>query len=100
MTRLLDRFAYLHTHSRAIVASLVAGELADWCGRQLVLIGALVISFAAVGVEFAATTNPVFFVGKFLNGFMVGTIGTVMVGYIGEVNSTPTLAHSVLACSR
>lgn len=47
--------------------------------------GALVISFVAVALEFIATTSPVFFVGKFLNGFMVGTIGTVMVSYVGEV---------------
>lgn len=43
----------------------------------------------AVGIEFAATTNPVFFAGKFLNGFMVGTIGTVMISYIGEVGLMP-----------
>ena len=55
-------------------------------GRKKILMGALVISFAAVAVEFIATTNPVFFAGKFLNGFMVGTIGTIMVSYIGEVS--------------
>jgi hypothetical protein len=45
----------------------------------------LAISFVAVAVEFVATTNPVFFAGKLLNGIMVGTIGTIMITYIGEV---------------
>lgn len=31
-----------------------------------------------------AETNAVFFAGKFINGFMIGIIGTVMIGYIGE----------------
>lgn len=67
------------------MASLISAELADRFGRQKVVGGALVISFVAVALEFIATTSPVFFAGKFLNGIMVGTIGTVMVSYIGEV---------------
>lgn len=47
--------------------------------------GSLAISYIAVAVEYIATTNPIFFIGKFLNGFMIGTVGTVMVSYIGEV---------------
>jgi SP family general alpha glucoside:H+ symporter-like MFS transporter len=46
---------------------------------------ALAVSFAAISVEFAAITNTVFFGGKFLNGFAVGTIQAVMTTYIGEV---------------
>jgi MFS transporter, SP family, general alpha glucoside:H+ symporter len=46
---------------------------------------ALAVSFAAISVEFTATTNPVFFGGKFLNGFVVGAIQAVMTTYIGEV---------------
>lgn len=72
---------------RAVFASLGSAQLADILGRKMVLLGALVISFIAIGVEFVATTNAVFFVGKLLNGFMVGTIGTVMISYIGEVRN-------------
>ena len=36
-------------------------------------------------MEFVATTNEVFFGGKFLNGFAVGTIQIVAGAYIGEV---------------
>jgi SP family general alpha glucoside:H+ symporter-like MFS transporter len=73
----------------AIIASIASAEVADRIGRKWTLLIALVISFVAVGIEFAATTNPVFFVGKLLNGFMVGTIGTVMITYIGEVQPPP-----------
>lgn len=69
----------------AIIASIGSAEIADRIGRRLTLLIALIISFVAVGVEFAATSNPIFFVGKLLNGFMVGTVGTVMITYIGEV---------------
>jgi MFS transporter, SP family, general alpha glucoside:H+ symporter len=61
--------------------------LADYIGRKKVLLGALLINFAAVAVMFIATTNPVFFVGKMLNGLVVGAIGTVTVSYIGEVHT-------------
>jgi MFS family permease len=74
--------------SSAIFSSLISAELADWIGRKKVLLGAIIISLAAVATEFAATTNAVFFVGKLLNGIMVGAIGTIMVSYIGEVGST------------
>lgn len=36
-------------------------------------------------MEFVATTNAVFFGGKFLNGFAVGALASVTVSYIGEV---------------
>ena len=71
--------------SRAVISSLISAELADWIGRKNVLAGALIISFVAVAVEFIATTNLVFFIGKLLNGFMVGAVATTMVSYIGEV---------------
>ncbi|KAL6884703.1 maltose permease MAL31 [Trichoderma evansii] len=69
----------------AIVGVLGAAAIADLIGRKLTLICALVVSFAAISLEFAATTNPVFFGGKFLNGFAIGTIQAVMTSYIGEI---------------
>lgn len=68
-----------------MISSLISAEIADWIGRKKVLTGALLISFAAVAIEFVATTNAVFFAGKLLNGLMVGAVATVMVSYIGEV---------------
>lgn len=74
--------------------------IADRIGRKPVLFIALAVSFIAVGIEFYATTNPVFFAGKLLNGIMIGAIGSVMISYIGEVSysnrletSTGSIAH-------
>lgn len=47
--------------------------------------GCLVITYAAITMEFVATTNGVFFGGKFLNGFAVGALASITVTYIGEV---------------
>jgi hypothetical protein len=44
-------------------------------------------------MEFVATTNAVFFGGKFLNGFAVGALASVTVSYIGEVRIMPTTAR-------
>lgn len=71
--------------NRAMIVSFIAAELADRVGRKPVLLMALVVTFGAVAIEFCATTDDVFFVGKFLNGIMVGTIGSVMMSHIGEV---------------
>lgn len=46
---------------------------------------ALVLSFAAITLEVVATDNPMFFGGKFLNGFAIGTFQTVSTAYLGEV---------------
>jgi MFS transporter, SP family, general alpha glucoside:H+ symporter len=72
----------------AIVGVLGGAALADKIGRKLTLMLALAVSFGAISIEFASTTNPVFFGGKFLNGFAVGTIQAVMTTYIGEVCSS------------
>ncbi|KIW77104.1 hypothetical protein Z517_09550 [Fonsecaea pedrosoi CBS 271.37] len=69
----------------AIIGGLGGAAIADIVGRKYTLICALAVSFAAVSVEFSSTTNPVFFGGKFLNGFAVGTIQAVMTTYIGEI---------------
>ena len=69
------------------MGALGAAQIADWIGRKYTLMGALALSFVAVTLEFIATTNPMFFGGKFLNGFAVGTIQTVAYTYIGEVRS-------------
>lgn len=53
---------------------------------------ALLISFASVTLEMVATTNAMFFGGKFLNGFATGTLASVCVTYIGEVSWALSLA--------
>lgn len=71
---------------RGIVGALGCGVVADWLGRRAVIIICLVITFAAITMEFVATTNELFFGGKFVNGFAVGALASVTISYIGEVS--------------
>ncbi|KAL7948835.1 general substrate transporter [Trichoderma barbatum] len=80
----------------AVISSLVAAEMADIVGRKLMLLVALVVSFVGVGIEFYATTNAVFFAGKFINGIMVGIIATNMITYIGEI--APLALRGIFTC--
>ncbi|CAM1504268.1 Fc.00g018590.m01.CDS01 [Cosmosporella sp. VM-42] len=79
-----------------IVGALGCGAIADWLGRRMVIIICLVITYAAITMEFVATTNALFFGGKFLNGFAVGALASVTVSYIGEV--TPMALRGMLTC--
>ncbi|KAK5199007.1 hypothetical protein LTR92_001478 [Exophiala xenobiotica] len=77
-----------------VVGALVSGQVSDWIGRRYTLVIALCISFAAISMEFVATTNELFFGGKFVNGFAVGTIQATAGTYIGEASSSTQL-HSM-----
>ena len=57
-----------------------------------VLIGSLLVSYAAIALEFVATTNPMFFGGKFLNGFATGIMMSVSMTYVSEVS--PPIANT------
>ncbi|KAH8651467.1 MFS hexose transporter [Ilyonectria robusta] len=80
----------------AIIGCLGGGYLADKFGRKPVLISTLVVSYAAITMEFVATTNELFFGGKFLNGFGTGCIATVCVSYIGEI--APLAFRGIFTC--
>lgn len=68
-----------------MLGALGCGYIADWIGRRAVIMICLVVTYAAVTMEFVATTDGLFFGGKFLNGFVVGALASVTVSYIGEV---------------
>ncbi|KAJ5293792.1 hypothetical protein N7508_008613 [Penicillium antarcticum] len=69
----------------AVVGALCSGQIADAIGRKLTIGVSLLITVAAVTLEFVATTNEMFFGGKFLNGFALGALASVPITYIGEV---------------
>lgn len=81
---------------RAVVGALGCGQIADWLGRRAVIMMCLVVSFVAITMEFVATTNELFFGGKFLNGFAIGALSSVCVTYIGEVRMFPFISVLLL----
>ncbi|KAH8897646.1 putative maltose permease [Thozetella sp. PMI_491] len=76
--------------------ALIAGQIADFLGRRNTLVVALLISFAGITLEFVSTTNPMFFGGKFLNGFATGTLQAVAGSYIGEI--VPLALRGLTTC--
>jgi SP family general alpha glucoside:H+ symporter-like MFS transporter len=62
----------------------------------MVIMICLVVTFAAITIEFISTTPEMFFGGKFLNGFVVGALASVTVTYIGEV--APFALRGMLTC--
>lgn len=67
------------------MGALGSSYLADKIGRKLVYLLAFVLMLIGITLETVATTNPVFFAGKFINGFPVGAFGTITLTYLGEV---------------
>ncbi|KAH7148195.1 general substrate transporter [Dactylonectria macrodidyma] len=80
----------------AIFGCLGGGYLADRFGRKPMLMAALVVSYAAITMEFVSTTNELFFGGKFLNGFATGCIATVCVSYLSEI--APLAFRGIATC--
>ncbi|GKT51167.1 maltose permease MAL31 [Colletotrichum spaethianum] len=80
----------------AVAGALGSGNLADWLGRKKVIAIALCFSFVGITLEFIATTNEVFFGGKFINGFAIGALSSVTVTYIGEI--TPLALRGLFTC--
>ncbi|KAL4750670.1 hypothetical protein BDW72DRAFT_175359 [Aspergillus terricola var. indicus] len=80
----------------AVVGALSSGQIADTLGRKWTILGALLISVAAVALEFVSTTNEMFFGGKFLNGFALGALASVPVTYVGEIS--PLALRGTLTC--
>lgn len=72
------------------MGALASAGISDIIGRKYTVMGALVISYAAITLEMVATTNAQWFGGEFLNGFAVGTFGTVCITYVEEVRLLTT----------
>ncbi|KAF4985724.1 hypothetical protein FDECE_16364 [Fusarium decemcellulare] len=69
----------------AVIGSLGAGYIADRIGRKWTLFISYLLIFTAITVETVSTTNPMFFAGKFIAGFPVGSFITISMTYIGEI---------------
>ena len=54
-------------------------------GRKLSFAVAFLFSAVGITLEVVATTSPVFFAGKFINGFAIGGFIATSFTYVGEV---------------
>ena len=50
-------------------------------------LSAFVVMLIGITLETVATSNSLFFAGKFINGFSVGAFGTVTMTYLGEART-------------
>lgn len=73
----------------ACIGALGVGLIADRFRRKITYAVALVLSYATITLEVVAESNPVFFAGKFVNGFAISSFATISFSYISEVR-TPT----------
>ncbi|KAH6686416.1 MFS hexose transporter [Plectosphaerella plurivora] len=69
----------------AVVGSLTAGWVADRIGRKWTMLGCYALIFIGITLEVVATTNEIFFAGKFIAGFPLGGFITICMTYIGEI---------------
>ncbi|RVX75580.1 hypothetical protein B0A52_00933 [Exophiala mesophila] len=81
----------------AVMGAISVAWTADKIGRRLAL--GLVLSFRILSItlETVATTNPVFFGGRFVGGFSTGAMNTLCMTYIGEI--TPLRLRGVLTAA-
>jgi MFS transporter, SP family, general alpha glucoside:H+ symporter len=76
----------------AVMGSMAAGLIADRGGRKFSFATSFLFSIIGITLEAVATSSPVFFAGKFINGFAIGGFIATGFTYVGEVsNLTPPL---------
>ena len=77
----------LANESRAVIGALGSSFLADKVGRKPIYLSAFAVMLIGITLETVATSNSLFFAGKFVNGFSVGAFGTVTMTYLGEART-------------
>ena len=65
--------------------AIIAGDLADWIGRRLVIIGGCVIFTIGCILETASTGLGVMVAGRLIAGFGVGFISAIIILYMSEI---------------
>ncbi|KAL2838532.1 general substrate transporter [Aspergillus pseudoustus] len=80
-----------------VIGSFLSGWLADKIGKKLMITIAYVLILAGISIEMVATTNPIFFVAKFIIGFAIGIGLAVSFSYIGEV--APLKLRGIIAAA-
>ena len=68
----------------SMVSSVVAGVLADWIGRRLMVVLSGLLFVASVGIIFVSQGFVVLFLGRLLQGMSGGVIAVVVPLYLAE----------------
>lgn len=79
----------------AVFGSFAAGWIADRIGRRLSFATSFIFSAVGITLEVVATTNALFFAGKFINGWAIGGFIATGFTYIGEI--APTALRGILS---
>lgn len=75
----------LSVRHRAVIGAPATSYIADKIGRKKAYAIAFVFVFSGITLEIIATTNELFFAGKFVAGFAIGGFGVLTVTYIAEI---------------
>jgi SP family general alpha glucoside:H+ symporter-like MFS transporter len=78
------------------MGSIAAGLIADRGGRKISFATSFLFSIVGITLEVVATSSPVFFAGKFINGFATGGFISTGFTYIGEVSTSLPIFESNL----
>ena len=68
-----------------MIGSVLGAWAADRVGRKWLIGIGLIITYASVTMEVVATSMPLFFAGKTINGIALGLYAAVAVTYVSEV---------------
>ncbi|OCT45610.1 MFS hexose transporter [Cladophialophora carrionii] len=73
----------------SVIGALGGAWVADRLGRRASLAFLFGVRLISVTLEYIATTNEVFFAGRFLGGFSTGGTNSICMAYIGEITPLP-----------
>lgn len=80
-----------------VIGCAIASYAVDYTGRKWMVCGALFLTMATIGMEFAATTMELFFAGKFINAVLLGIIQSGGTSYVAEL--TPLALRGIATAS-
>ncbi|ODQ77979.1 hypothetical protein BABINDRAFT_168564 [Babjeviella inositovora NRRL Y-12698] len=66
--------------------SIIAGDLADWFGRRITIIGGCGIFIVGVILQTASTSLGLLVAGRLIAGFGVGFVSAIIILYMSEIS--------------
>ncbi|CAJ2507740.1 Uu.00g089260.m01.CDS01 [Anthostomella pinea] len=65
--------------------ALVAGDIADWCGRRTTIIGGCAVFLIGVALQTASAGLGLIVAGRLVAGFGVGAVSAILILYMSEI---------------